>query len=947
MDGTRILSYPRTLYKPSDIENARRNVERYRWAREIVDAWKEDVAFVLERNRDFFDELIPELTPGTHYGQSCPHCVGKQSLMGAGRFRWTVTEPDQIICEACGTVYPNPDYPETGVLACSRMGQIFTYYETPEERAHPDDRARYAFRWLGDRPEMTSFTGLIRTRKVEWASRQALTLARLYALTGDIACAERVVWIHDRFARVFPNYLYHSYDGSIADWPPAEVAANMGKNENLGGLRGGRFPKGVIRHAYGLNEYEDYSTLFNGFWGAGRLSTHGKGSGAGMLLDMTVAYDLVREARFADERDLLDEETRNRIVRDLLVAGCVDAEQLDTLSNLGVVTFSLSAAVGLLLDQPDRVRRAVDGWNRIIEQRYHFDGFYTETPSYAITNFGTMRELPDLLMGYSDPEGNEEGAGGKTLNPFATGRFRLALESMLRMLAPGNRLPVIGDTHFDSGISPIFAEVMAARLGGRYAGLLETVQDAGLAEKGSEYALWYRPFDLIARGATELPLRTEWFPGWHVGVMRGGSKTNDTALYFNGNENRWTAHTTHRHRDCLSISFYAFGEELVSDRGYFSGSSQLTPDGRSGQRWTSSTHAHNLVVVDEDEQASQECGSTLELIGFAPGIEILQASGINVYPQCSQYRRTCALVQAPGGTHYVVDFFRVSGGSTHQYSFHCNGSLIDASPNRPTSQPVELSEAWSDWLEKPRVITPDAPNIFTWRFGDVRLDTRLLNTSDTLDRVIIADAPAWRHANLAEFEKPPIQQILAEHRAEYPKGELVTQYATVLVPYQTADSPVLDARLLANDPDSGVLAIEVRFEDRTDYIVSTGDQQERQFGHATVAGEFAFASVDTGGRAVQTYLLKGTRLMCGELHMNFPEPEIRLEVASVADRTFHLAEPPSTGVSAGSTMLAGEMPQTGYRIESVGSDSITVCEYPAIDCKQAAVLNARWLCADS
>jgi hypothetical protein len=46
-------------------------------------------------------------------------------------------------------------------------------------------------------------------------------------------------------------------------------------------------------------------------------------------------------------------------------------------------------------------------------------------------------------------------------------------------------------------------------------------------------------------------------------------------------------------------------------------------------------------------------------------------------------------------------------------------------------------------------------------------------------------------------------------------------------------------------------------------------------------------------------------------------------------------------------MLAGEMPQTGYRIESVGSDSITVCEYPAIDCKQAAVLNARWLCADS
>ncbi len=42
MDGTRILPYSRTLYKPADIENARRNVERYRWAREIVDEWKKE-----------------------------------------------------------------------------------------------------------------------------------------------------------------------------------------------------------------------------------------------------------------------------------------------------------------------------------------------------------------------------------------------------------------------------------------------------------------------------------------------------------------------------------------------------------------------------------------------------------------------------------------------------------------------------------------------------------------------------------------------------------------------------------------------------------------------------------------------------------------------------------------------------------------------------------------
>ena len=87
----------------------------------------------------FFDTLIPELTPGTHYGQNCPHCVGKQSLMGGGHFDWRIDDPDEIICSACGTAYPNAQYPETGVLECPRMGRRFTYYETPEEVADPGE----------------------------------------------------------------------------------------------------------------------------------------------------------------------------------------------------------------------------------------------------------------------------------------------------------------------------------------------------------------------------------------------------------------------------------------------------------------------------------------------------------------------------------------------------------------------------------------------------------------------------------------------------------------------------------------------------------------------------------------------------------------------------------------------------------------------------------------
>ena len=937
-----VQAQPRTMYKPGDIENARQNLQRYRWAEDIVSGWKKGVGFAMQQDRMFFDTLIPELTPGTHYGQNCPHCVGKQSLMGGGHFDWRIDDPDEIICSACGTAYPNAQYPETGVLECPRMGRRFTYYETPEEVADPENRAEHALKWLGDRPTMTSFSGHIRDRKVGWAREQALTLAKLYAVTGEMGYAERVVWILDRFARVFPNYLYHSYDGSVADLPPAEVAANMGKEEAAGGPRGGRFPRGAIRHAYGLHQFEGYSTMNNGFWGAGRMSVHGKGSDAGALFSLTVAYDLIRDAEYPDGRRLLDEDTERRILEDLILAGCADMEHWNSLSNKGTAVFVLSAGVGMLLEQPERVRRALDGFHRMLEDRYHHDGFYSESPSYSAHNLSNVHELTDLLNGYSDPPDYQPEEGGRIeqLDMFSSGRFHLSLLSLVRMLAPGNRMPVIGDTRYDTGADLRSVEILAARLGVAYAGLLEIVQGARLSQKGSEYALWYRPSDLRADAAT-LPLQSEWFPGWHVGVLRGGRKTKDTALYLNGNEHQWTLHTGHRQQDVLSLSIYAYGEELASDRGYFSGSGQRLPDGRSGQSWVKSSFSHNLVVVDEEEQANRECGSDLELFGVAPGIEVVQASGVNVYPQCEEYRRACVMVTTPEGQTYFVDFFRVKGGRTHQYSFHCNGSPVGMRPSEPAPRPAELAEAWGTWLENPRAITPGRPTTFTWQFRDVNLDLMLLNTPG---RIVIADAPGWRIGTTEELEKPLIRQILAENRAGDGNVELASRYAAVVAPYETGGSPVVGAQLLENDQDCGALAVEVKLTGRTDYIISAMDQKERQFGPVTVAGQFGFVSVDDQGKAVQGYLLNGTVLRCGDLQISLAEASTKLKVQSVEDRTFHLAEPlPDPQAVVGSYLLAGEAPRTGFEIASATEGAITVRDYPAIVCDEVRILNSGWV----
>ncbi len=160
------LAEPCTLYKAGDVAKARENVKRYKWAQAIVKSWERSVDHAMQQERQFFEEMTPELTPWTSYGQNCPVCVGKQSSMGeCGLYRWSLDEPDKLICKYCGTVYPNPKYPETGSMTCPKMGQTFTYYETPEERAHPDENpAKYAFKWVSW-PIHTSWTGMIRARK--------------------------------------------------------------------------------------------------------------------------------------------------------------------------------------------------------------------------------------------------------------------------------------------------------------------------------------------------------------------------------------------------------------------------------------------------------------------------------------------------------------------------------------------------------------------------------------------------------------------------------------------------------------------------------------------------------------------------------------------------------------------------------------------------------------
>jgi hypothetical protein len=825
-------------------------------------------------------------------------------------FRWTVENPDQLVCRYCGTIYPNEDYPETGSITAERMGQTFTFYVPPEEAAHPeDDSGKYAYRWASW-PVHVSFSGLIRFQKATWVAGRAIYLAKVYAVTGEAEYAERCAWVLDAIAKRYPNWLYHSYYGSYADMPPGEAADRMGEQETQGVFED---PDAIVTAFPG----NPRCTRLKGFWGDGRLRPGAGGEGS-TLLELTVAYDLIRDATFADGTRVLTEEMERRIVDDLILAGCSDLENYPKINNKCGPGRALSAAVGILFEQPERVRRGLAGFEALMERSFHFDGFCRESPSYSSMHLGLMEEIPDILAGYSDPEGyvDENGERFDDLDPHEDmPRYRLALLSMVRMLRPDNRYPIIGDTHYRAGLSSHWAEVLAANYGADYAGLLEATLGGPLEDNGSEYALWRRPPGLSAEGAEALPLRTEYFPGWQVGVLRNGEPHGDTALYFNG-----YAYHGHRHMDTLGISYFALGREMASDRGY------IWDDPRNA--WTKSTMSHNIVTVDRRNQRTKARHSVLEMFDASPGVELVQASAPSAYDQCSQYRRTVALVKLPGGNSYAADIFRVTGGSEHHYGLNSNGSGFEEHGLATAPEDGMITIGSYDWgVSNLKVAQPEDAWRVTWTNEDVKMDAW---SASPIDRLVIGDAPGWRTYRGSHLDAPPITQILAERTGE----DLDSLFATVIAPWRGEASPIRSVREVRPD-DSGAVAVVVETDGRTDWIISALDDELRSYGPIEMAGRFGVASLGDDGSIAGLYLHEGTLLRVGERALELPEARISREVASVDGRTITLAQPLPEGLTLkGAYVRAGE---TGWEIESAEGTTITVRDYPLTDLEQITI----------
>jgi hypothetical protein len=189
------------------------------------------------------------------------------------------------------------------------------------------------------------------------------------------------------------------------------------------------------------------------------------------------------------------------------------------------------------------------------------------------------------------------------------------------------------------------------------------VQANGGRVDGLPYDLYVRDGDLIRRKIAAIiechgdrpDVASVNFRDWHLAILRSGTGDNARALWIDYDSNE-----RHSHRDGMNLGLFAYGLDLMPDFGY--------PPVQFGgwdsprARWYTMSAAHNTVVVDGENSESHAGKTTLWAAGKQ--FHAVRASG-PALNRGRRFERTAVLIDRSSDAFYVVDLFRVDGGTEH------------------------------------------------------------------------------------------------------------------------------------------------------------------------------------------------------------------------------------------------------------------------------------------
>ena len=359
-----------------------------------------------------------------------------------------------------------------------------------------------------------------------------------------------------------------------------------------------------------------------------------------MARNLVFAYDLVYESKAL--RDL-GPDGRQHIESDLFTP-MVKAAMQSPYHMSNIIGYDVASVAWLaqVMERPRWVHWAYGKMKDVVEQGFFCDGVWHESPSYHYMCIGGLTQAFATVRGYRDPPGYVDEVDGTRFDD-------LDPEKQLPFWSKCKTAPAA--LNFPNGFAP-------------------TPHDSWWGEKRS------KPRDKTVSAIA---------PGFgHASLGRGaGDHQMQAQLHFSGGYG-------HSHLDNLSFSLFAKGSEILPDLGY---------TWTQMRSWTASTLGHNLVVINRVNQAYRDSdGDLLQFFPDTDGISVVEADGVRAYKQIKgvdQYRRLIVTVPVSDEDAYVVDIFRVRGGTTHDWTV--NG---DAGADMTASCGVALSGKLANLLEE-------------------------------------------------------------------------------------------------------------------------------------------------------------------------------------------------------------------------------------------------------
>lgn len=561
------------------------------------------------------------------------------------------------------------------------------------------------------------------------------------------------------------------------------------------------------------------------------------------------AYDMIRGTNaFELLSTELGYDVERRVVEELFVPSMeYGLTYLNRYSNMSFEIWYGLAMAGIKLDKPDYVHRVLESVDRFISNLYLSDGFWQEiTLSYHDQTIREMEAVFQLLQGYSDPPGYISPRTGVRYDSLDLGSS-YPLIAKARQMSPKTAYP-------DGKLLPIM-DTWASSM----------AQPQPGPEDGGPLLL----------------------PAAKIGRLADGSGADQMQVVL-----AYQPKYGHVHFDSLQLNLYAERQEMLPDLGY---------SHNTNFRWyTLSTMSHNTVLVDGANSLSsgdaRHGGNVRSYVADGGLFQAMRADYDSAYGVTTEYSREPWFIpfgQGGTGEGYVVDLFRVSGGSRHEYMLQGDAnrdatmrtalSLTDYGPyllppGTNVTEPVSNSDSGQADGHYPGYIYVKSVKEADLQGQDdytVLLETEQSNLAitglleDGDQALYLGRSPSLRSTRLYgttmdnndEAMKYDLPKLV--HRRE--GTNLQSTFATVMEPYSERRKLEGMERLALPDGPEGAVALRVVYGDTTDLIFSNPHHPDQPVTAAgvTMIGEMGMVRL-IDGEVQEMSLLGGTTLRYGD-----------------------------------------------------------------------------------